>query len=161
MPIYMQYEGIQGDVTEQRHENWHEAFSFSWGESHPVSTSSGGGGGSGRVSMSDLNVMMRSGKGSPQFMYACASGTFLPAVQMEVVLPSAGEPGVVYQRWTLTNVMITSYQVSGSGGEAPTESLSLNFTKVKYEQAVVTPSGGVRYQDCTWDLRLNQGSVNP
>jgi|SRR5688572_28700107 len=159
MPIFMQFEGIEGDATAQGHERWHEIFSFSWGESNSTSTS-GQGGGSGRVSMSDLNITLRSGKGSPQFAYACANGSFLPAVQMEVVLPSAAE-NVVYQRWTLSNVVISSYQTGGSGGEAPTESLSLNFTKIKYEQAVQAATGGVRYQTFIWDVRANQGSVTP
>ena len=117
MPIYMKYEGIDGDVTAQGYERWHEAFSFSWGESNAPSHAGGGGGGTGKVSMSDLNVMMRSGRGSPQFAHICASGSLLPAVQMEVVFQSSAEP-IAYQKWTLSNVLITSYQVGGSGGEA-------------------------------------------
>jgi len=160
MPIYMKIEGIDGDVHAEGHENWHEIFSFSWGESQSASNSQGGGGGAGRVSMSDLTVMKMSGKGSPLLMFACASGKLLPAVQMEMVRTTEGQ-GLILQRWTLTNAMITSFQVSGSGGEVPTESISLNYTKIKYEQGVATPNGGIRYQDCTWDLRLNQGSFNP
>lgn len=160
MPIYMQFAGIEGDSSAQGHERWHEIFSFSWGESNSPVTGGGGGGGAGRVSMSDLNVTLRSGKGSPQFAFACANGNFLPAVQMDVVLPSAGE-NVVYQRWTLSNAFITSYQTGGSGGEAPTESLSLNFTKIKFEQAVQSATGAVRYQVFFWDVRANQGSVIP
>ena len=160
MPIYMQFDGIEGDATAQGHERWHEVFSFSWGESLAVSGGGGGGCSTGRVNMSDLSVMKSSGKGSPQLMFACASGKLLPAVQMDVVL-SAGEEPIVFQRWTLTNVLITSFQVSGSGGEAPTESLSLNYSKIKYEQAVRAADGSVRYQNAIWDLRANAGSVTP
>ena len=160
MPIYMKFDGIEGDVHEVDHENWHEAFSFSWGESLAISNTGAGGGSTGRVSMSDLNVMMSSGKGSPLFMFYCASGRLLPAVQMEVVRPTEGH-GLVLQRWTLSNAMITSFQVSGSGGESPTEAMSLNFTKIKYEQAVVEPNGLVRYQNCIWDVRANTGSFVP
>ena len=123
MPIYMKVAGIEGDVTAEGFEKWFEVFAFSWGETNPV-IAFGGGGGTGRVQMSDFNVFKRSGKGSPPLFLACASGELLPAVQV-VVTNNSTDQHMVIQRWALDNVRITSFQVSGAGGEVPTESLSL------------------------------------
>jgi type VI secretion system secreted protein Hcp len=41
--------------------------------------------------------------------------------------------GSVYLRVTMKGTLISSYQISGSG-DKPTESLTLNFTEVVFEQ---------------------------
>lgn len=160
MPIYMKIEGVEGDVTAPGYERWHEVLSFSWGESNSSSAGPGGGSGAGKVSMSDLNTMMLSGKGQAQLMFFCASGRLLPAVQMEVAISREGVLET-FQRWTLNSATISSFQTSGAGGEKPINSLSMNFTKIKFEQAVENPNGQVRFQTMTWDLARNSGNYNP
>ena len=46
----------------------------------------------------------------------------------------AGGQHVEFLQYTLTNVMISAYHVS-SGGDRPTESLTLNFTKIEMQAA--------------------------
>jgi type VI secretion system secreted protein Hcp len=158
MPIYMRIEGIDGEVTNDQFPNWLEVYSFSWGESRPVSTTTGGGGAtSGRLEMSDFYVAKPSGKGSPKLMFACASGKHLPAVQIVETKAVDGRQ-VVVQRYSLTDCLITSFQVSGDGGSTPSESLSLNFTKIEFRQTYFNADGQGTFQTATWDLRSNSGS---
>src|SRR5258706_6606126 len=42
-PIYMQYEGIKGDVTAKGHEGWVELSSFQWGIGRGITSPTGGG----------------------------------------------------------------------------------------------------------------------
>lgn len=160
MPIYMKIEGVDGDVTAQGYEKWHELFSYSWGESNAGAAGGGGGGGAGKVTMQDFNVMMRSGRGAPIIAHACAAGTQLPAVQVDVVLTS-GEQSSVYQRWTLRPAQVTSYQTGASGSEIPVDNVSMRFRTIKFEQALQSETGGTRFQSFTWDVAQGRGSFVP
>lgn len=160
MPIFMRIEGIDGSATAAGYERWFELFSYSWGESNASAALTGGGAGAGKVSMGDFFVMMPSGRGAPMLAYHCAAARSLPAVQIHFA-NATGEGLEPYQRWTLENVRITSYQTGASSGDLPTDSVSLNFTKIKFEQAVQTPTGGVRYQEFHWDLRNSSGGQTP
>jgi type VI secretion system secreted protein Hcp len=155
MPIYMNLQGIEGDSTSEQFRNWFDVSSFSWGETQTAS-SSGGGGGAGKVQFQDLSVTKRTGKGSPLLMLACASGKHLPAVQLVVTTASKNRPEV-YLKYTLSDVLISSYQTEGDWASLPTESLSLNFARIEYEQAVSRGDGSVDYQKAFWDVRNNRG----
>ena len=41
MPIYMKYDGIDGDVTAEGHEKWIELNSFQWGVGRGISSPTG------------------------------------------------------------------------------------------------------------------------
>lgn len=91
---------------------------------------SGGGGGAGKVSVHDISITKHVDKASALLLKACANGQHYKTVT--ITMRKAG--GTQYLKITLTNVLISSYQTGGSGHSAqPTESLSLNFTKVEYQ----------------------------
>ena len=89
-------------------------------------------------------------------MLLCASGRHVPAVQI-VLTTSSNERSMVLERWVLTNAALTSYQISGDGGGAPAESLSLNFTKIEFNQTYFNSDGQPTVQTAFWDLRANRG----
>ena len=51
---------------------------------------------------------------------------------MEIHLVSTGNPGNTYVEYVLTNGLISGYSIS-SGGDRPTESISINFTKIEFK----------------------------
>ena len=155
MPIYMKIEGIEGDSTSDKYRGWIEIMSYSWGASQSGGQA-GGGGGAGKVSFQDLHFTHHSGKGSPMLMLACASGKHLPAVQL-VVVSAKGDKPQEYLKVTLTDILVSSYQQSGDAGGLPVESCSLNFTKIRYDQAIVRPNGVSEWQTASWDLASNRG----
>lgn len=135
MPIYMKYEGVKGDVTDAGFEGSFEILSMSWGVSNP----------GGNANLSDLNVMMSELQGTTRLMAACATGRISPRVRISFV--STGLPAREYMRYELENVLVSSYQVSGSTGAGlPMESLSLNFTKITYSIWYDNQKGGVTEQ---------------
>ena len=61
------------------------------------------------------------------------------------------------RRVTLSDVLVSSFQSnpsgSSSGGERPTESISLNFTKIEWSYQ---PQGGAVQIKGGWDLATNK-----
>ena len=59
-----------------------------------------------------------------------------------IVIAFVKEDGTTYMKIVLQNTLISSYSISGHGGVAdsrPTESFSLNFTKITYEMSPTSP----------------------
>ncbi|OES65309.1 type VI secretion effector protein (Hcp), partial [Pseudomonas aeruginosa] len=63
-------------------------------------------------------------------------------------------PFIVY---TLNNVVLSNVSVSGGAGGKPVETLSLNFTKIKWELTAQKDDGTKEGTAAsTWDLAANQ-----
>ena len=90
----------------------------------------GGGSGAGRAALHEFQITKQVDKSSPKLALACANGTHFK--QVTITLRKAGGTKQQYLRYTLTNTLISSFQTGGSGHNVtPTESLSLNFTKIQ------------------------------
>jgi type VI secretion system secreted protein Hcp len=102
-----------------------------WGfTTESAGASRGAGGGAGKPKFGDMHIVKTVDKATPLLLKACASGTHFPSVTL-VVRKAGGDPKLTV---TMDDVVISSYQTGGSsGGERPTESLSLNFTKIEFQ----------------------------
>jgi len=83
--------------------------------------------------MQDFHFVMRVNKASPKLFLACANGARIKNALL-TVRRSGGNP-VEFLKWTLTDVAVASYQTAASvaSGEAPTDQVSLRFTKIEME----------------------------
>jgi type VI secretion system secreted protein Hcp len=147
---------IDGESQSDQFRDYFEVYSFSWGVSQGGTQASGGGGGAGKVSVSDISFMKSTGKASPKLFLHCCQGTHFPSSAVVVTRIVDGREEV-YLEYKLENVMISSYQTSGDGGSVPTESLSLNFTKITYRQAHFLPNGGVEFETNFFDFARGIG----
>jgi type VI protein secretion system component Hcp len=79
----------------------------------------------------EIVVTVKMGKYSTDLFRQAASGSGYKTV--EIVIPTKDGKGI---RFILTDVLISSYSVSGHGGagDAPLESLSLSFKKREFNQ---------------------------
>jgi type VI secretion system secreted protein Hcp len=130
MPIYVNYDGITGDVTATGHEQWVEVSSFQWGVGRGISTPTGSGGDreSSAPSVSEVVVTKPYDTSSIGFFQELLT----PGDAKKAVIDfckTDKDKLTVYMSVELDNVMISGYSVS-SGGDRPNESLSFNFTKV-------------------------------
>lgn len=130
MPIYMNIEGIVGEVTAKGYEGSIELDSFSWGLNQAGTGAVGGGGGAGKVSFQDLHFEASSSKASPQLAKSCATGQHLQKATLSAI---KGERGGEYYTIKMNDVLISSYQAAGAGDEGPEESVSLNFAKIEFD----------------------------
>jgi len=131
MPIYMKYDdlAIKGDVTEEKHKDWIELNSLQWGVGRGISSPTGGSGDreSSAPSISEIVVTKPSDIASPKLLNEILQGEGKTVV-IDFCKTDKGNLEV-YMSYTLTNTMLSGYSVS-SGGDRPSESLSLNFTAI-------------------------------
>lgn len=160
LPSLMEMTGINpisGESQDQFHPNAIEVNAFSFGASNPSGPRSGGGG-AGKVSFSDLNITKSLDKASPMLYLRTANGQHVDQVKLFVRKNDAKGAPVDYYMVTLVDVIVTSTTTSGtSGGDRPTESVTLNFAKIGFTYKPQKPDGSFGTAIVSgWDVVLNK-----
>jgi len=147
---FLKIEGVAGESTDSKHKDWIEVESFSFGATQTGTSRASGG--AGKVSMQDFHFTMKVNKASPTLFLAAATGEHLKKV--ELALAKSGQD---YMKWTFTDVMVSSYQVGGSGDAVPTDQISLNFAKVEFEYKPQKADGTLDTPvKSGWDVKANK-----
>ena len=83
--------------------------------------------------LNDLSCAKELDKSSPKIAEAVCKGKVFPKVEIDVTASTTDKGRVTYYRYELTNVMVTGYNISGSGQaeDVPMEDFSLNFEEIK------------------------------
>ena len=157
---FLKVTDIPGESTDDKHKDWIEILSYSWGNSQTPSgtPSSGGGASAERADFQDLTVTKAIDKATPKLALACADGTHIKEVLL--ALHRAGGQKEKYMEYKLTHCMITSVQQGGAaeGQETlPIEEVSFNYGKVELlyvQQKRADGSGGGQVKT-GWDLEKN------
>jgi type VI secretion system secreted protein Hcp len=125
---YLQIDGVKGES--QTRPGWIEVSSFHWGVGRGISSPTGGSSDreSSAPSVSEIVITKVIDKASPMLRQANMAGRHLGTVTL--MMRKAG--GEQMLRYVLSDVMISSYSL-GSGGDRPTESLTLSFRKIEVE----------------------------
>jgi type VI secretion system secreted protein Hcp len=113
-----------------------EIDSFSFGASNAGTQATGSGGGAGKANVHEIQITKTVDSASPKLFQACVSGQHYKKVI--ITLRKAGENPK--ETITLSDALISSYQQS-NGGDKPTESLSLNFTKIELKDTPIDTRG--------------------
>jgi type VI secretion system secreted protein Hcp len=155
---FLKIDGVPGESTDDKHKDWIEVLSYSWGESQMASAtaSSAGGATTGRADFQDFSIVKQLDKASPKLALACADGTHIKEVTLE--LCRAGGDKLKYMEYKLSNCIVSSCSVGGGGGGEPTESLTFNYGKIQWtytQQKRADGSGGGQVAG-GWDLQLNK-----
>jgi len=143
MAIYLQYDkgSIKGDVGQGAHKDWIALDSFQWGVGRGISGSVGDmkNREASQPSVSEVTVTKSLDSSSPLL---CQDGLInKKGVPVEIdFVRTADDKGEVFLKFSLTNVLISGYSMS-SGGDRPTESLTLNFTKFEYSYTPMKEDG--------------------
>jgi type VI secretion system secreted protein Hcp len=130
MPIYMQFEGVDGDVTAEGHEKWIELGSMHFGIGRAVTSPQTGGSAEREASapsVSEITLTKNADSASPKLFQQSLFGEGAK-VKIDLVKTDKDklEP---YEQYELEDVLVSGFSVS-SAGDRPTESISLNFTKI-------------------------------
>lgn len=154
---FLKIDGIKGESTDDKHKDWIEISSFSQGVSQPTSgtASSVGGGTTERCYHQDFSISKEMDISSPDIALACCEGKHVKEVLVE--LCRAGGAKLPYMKYTMNNVVISSYSPAGGGG-VPTESVTFNYGKIKWEYTQQKRAGGLAGGKKTtgWDLEKNK-----
>jgi type VI secretion system secreted protein Hcp len=153
---FLQITGIAGESKEAKHKDWIDVLSWSFGETNAGTAAAGGGAGAGKVQMSDFNFMTATSKASPKLFLACATGQRMKEAKLAAV--KAGAMQMEYLSWTFSDVLVSSYQTTGSAGDdVSMDSVSLAFSKVKVEYAPQKADGSLDTPIVAgWDAKANK-----
>jgi type VI secretion system secreted protein Hcp len=162
MPIYMNYEGIKGAVTEQGHKEWIELESCQLGVHRQMTSGTGRGTNreASQAAVSEIVVTKTQDCASAGLFRASLDGQG-KKVKIDFV-KTEKDKNDVYLTLEMEDTMISSFSTSGHGGDGhsrPMESLSLNFLKISYvnKQTNAKNSNAGTHQS-TYDLATAKAS---
>ena len=152
--IFLKIDGIEGESQDSKHAKEIELLSWSWAETQTGSASKGSGMGSGKVEVHDMTFTKNLDKATVKLINYCATGNHIP--KAELAMRKAGGEQKEYLKVVLEDVMVSSYS-TGSGGESPTENVSLNFGKFTFEYFVQDNKGAMTSTGkAGWDVKQNK-----
>jgi type VI secretion system secreted protein Hcp len=150
----LEIEGIKGESSDKKHPGTIEVDSFSWGVSNAGSHAAGGGGGAGKASFSDINFSTHVNKSSPELMQHCATGKHIKKAVLFV--RKQGTEQQEYYVINFSDLLVSSYQSGGGGGNVPVDSFSLNFAKIEFSYSPQKPDGTLDTAvKASWNLKEN------
>ena len=154
--MFLKIGDFKGESADSKYKEWIPIESWAWGESQAGSAGKGGGSGVSKVDMQDFSFMKYMDKATPKLVLACANGSHIPMV--EFVARKAGGEQAEYLKMKLHDVLISSFQTQGGGGSLPTESISLNFSKIEMDYLQQDNKGkSASAGKMNWDVRQNKG----
>jgi len=156
--VFLKLTGIPGDSTDLKHKNEIEVMSFSSGVSMPLGPRSfSGSAPNERASLSDLNITKVVDSASPALFKAVCTGQHIAEAVLSVNRADSKGGKVEYLKYTLTDVVASSYQASGSDESGlPVESISLNFAKFQVAYTVTDQTGAPKGAKVAgWDVSKN------
>ncbi|QLH04270.1 hypothetical protein C5F49_02275 [Nitrosopumilus oxyclinae] len=130
---YIKFDGVDGEAIDKDHQGWSDLLSFDQGLHQPGGAATGSTRTRGDVVMDDVVIVKELDKASPKIAESVALGKVYPKVEINLTATYGDAGRLTYYAYELTNVLVTSYNISGSGqGEdVPAESFSLNFEEIK------------------------------
>lgn len=153
--MFLKLDGIKGESSDSKHKGEIDIESFSWGMAQTGSGHRAAGSGSGKVEVSDVTIQKVIDKSSPSLMLACANGKHV--AKGTITVRKAGENPLDYLTIDLENVFVSNYHTSGANsGDVPTETVTLNFVKMKLEYWTQTDKGAKgENANFSWDVAQN------
>lgn len=143
MAAYIKFDGVDGECQDKDHKKWSDLGSFQQGISQPGGGATGATRRRGDVVLDDICCTKEMDKASPKLAEACCKGTVFPKVEIHMTASVSGAGRVTYYTYQLKNVLVTSYDVSGSGQseDVPMETFSVNFEEIKVTYSEVGSDG--------------------
>ncbi len=155
---FLKIDGIEGESQDHKHKGEIQLESWSFGETQSGTMAFGGGGGAGKVQMQDFHFVMKVNKASPKLFLACAQGDHIKNAIL--TCRKAGKEQQEFYKVTFSDLMVSSFQISGSGSGdvVPMEQISLNFTKIESEYKEQKPDGSLGGAiKAHYDLKISKG----
>ena len=135
--MFLKIEGVEGESKDKAHGKEIDILSLSWST---AMQSSRAGGGTGKASVEELSVTKYIDKATPKLFESLVTGKHI--AEAKIVVRSAGGNPVEYLKYTLKDIMVSSYSTGGSSEEdRPTENVSFSYGKVEVEYTELNPDG--------------------
>jgi len=131
MAIYIEYEGIKGNITANGYKDHIGASSLQFGVGRGISMEAGNLANreATRPSISEITFTKLADISSTSLFKEAVSGSAGKKVVIKFVQTGADQL-VEFMTYTLENCLVSGYSVSGDGESDPVESISLSFAKI-------------------------------
>lgn len=153
--IYMQVSDIKGESKVRGYENWIELNGFSFSVSKVVSSK----GGAGKATFNDIKIQKYMDLSSTALISNAATGKTIKTVVIDVVRDT-GEDDYVVTKYTLSDVLVSSFNQAHSTGEdseTGVEEITLNYSKIVVTYTPVQANGKPGAQTkFSWDIAANR-----
>lgn len=157
--VYLHIDGIKGESTDDRHKDWIECKSVSWGVEQPRSATSSTGGGhtAERCEHRDIVITKLADLASPILLQTCSAGRTIPKARLEFMRADAQGERVKYFEIELDNVLIGAVSPAVNEGDILTEEVGFKFSKVRWKYTQQRITGGIGGNTSGgWDLAANR-----
>jgi type VI secretion system secreted protein Hcp len=153
MAIYMKFGSIKGPVTTEGFKDWIELLSFQWGVGRAIGTAarSATSREHSEPSISEVVVTKRTDVASPKLLLDSVAGKLDSKVEIKFTTTTKGKVET-FLTYKMEDTGISGYSLS-SGGDMPTESLTLNFTKITKTFTGTDPGIGGSPETVGYDLK--------
>ena len=149
---YLKIDDIQGESKRADHEDEIDFHGISWGAAQTSSAATGSGRTRGRAVINDVIIEKYYDASSPLLALACMQGKSFPEM-IAYVRKDSGEAHLDYLTITMTNVIVSSYALAGSGPQesdpdmiAESVSFSCETINVKYVKQADDHSSGDEFE---------------
>jgi len=151
---FLKIDGIQGESTDPKHKDEIMVLSWSWSETQAMAAAPAGG--TGKVSMQLFHFSKAVDTASPKLMLACASGQHIKDAVLSCRKTGGSQDFLII---TLTQVAISSYQISDGAAVGPTDQFALHFAKIQFDYVQQKPDGTMGAStEAGWDLQNNKAA---
>jgi type VI secretion system secreted protein Hcp len=126
---FLRVDGIPGESQVLRHENWIELLTFSWGVSSSVNPLVPlNGPPASKSSPVDFTFVAYTSSASPKLFLACAKGTRINNVLLEVV--KSGATSLTFLKVLLQNVRVASFNEAPGDDGRPMDVVRLRYATI-------------------------------
>jgi type VI secretion system secreted protein Hcp len=128
--MFLKIDGIKGESTDSKHKDEIEVLAWSWGQSNGAARTVRGK--QSAACIQDLHFTKFTDASSPGLIMNGVTGEV--AKTAVLVVRKAGKEQQEFLTLTMHNVLVSSFQTGGSGGDANlTESVTLHFESMQGE----------------------------
>jgi type VI secretion system secreted protein Hcp len=160
-PMFLELEGVPGEATHPSHRGWIVVEGFASGlRPTRLGLPAGQSAATGVGVTGEITCRKSTDKASPKLAEALCKGTVFPRARFEFV--TAGLDTARFYRVDLEEVVVTSFQSVGPGGEdRPTEELSLGFGRATWVYTEFAGTGkALADHQFEWDFLRNTGEAS-
>jgi type VI secretion system secreted protein Hcp len=157
--VYLYIDGIKGESNDDRHKDWIECKSVSFGVEQPKSAtaSTSGGHTAERCEHRDIVISKLADLASPILLQTCSAGRTIPKAKFEFMRADAQGERVKYYEIEIENVLIGAVSPAVEEGDILSEDVALKFSKIKWKYTQQKISGGAGGNTSGgWDLSSNR-----
>jgi type VI secretion system secreted protein Hcp len=145
---FLKLDGISGESVDDKHKDWIQVSSFSWGVTQVSSVAGTGGSAAGKADLADFNALTFFDKSTTPLFKSICLGTHIKTGTLEAI--KSGAAGKPFLKIDFQELYVTSLQASAVD-EIPRVNLSFSYNQIKIEysqqneQGIVTTTGAVTY----------------